>query len=165
MRYKNFWIRFIDLLLILGLLAGYQGVIYYRDTRAEIADLKSQVNQLEGEKEEIIEVVQASGRLSGSGDSDANAAVSYKDGTYTGSGEGFGGTVKVSVTVSGQKITDIQITEAKGEDEAYLGIAKDIIQTMLEKQTAEVDTISGATYSSTGIKNAVTEALKGAVKS
>ena len=88
----------------------------------------------------------------------------YKDGTYTGSAQGFGGDIKVKVTVSGQKITVIDITEASGEDEAYLSMAKDIISTMLDKQTADVDTVSGATYSSTGIKNAVTQALEGATE-
>ena len=50
------------------------------------------------------------------------------------------------------------------EDEAYLSMAKDIVKTILDKQTTEVDTISGATYSSTGIKNAVGQALEGAAK-
>ena len=43
-------------------------------------------------------------------------------------------------------------------------VAKDIVKTILDKQTTDVDTISGATYSSTGIKNAVGQALEGAAK-
>lgn len=163
MKYKNFLIRLFDLILILGLLAGYQAVIYSRDKAAEIAELKTQVNQLQGEKDEILAAAKASGSL---GDSSEEASSGgYKDGTYTGSGQGFGGTVSVSVTVSGGKMTAIEITEASGEDEAYLSMARDIIDTMLEAQNADVDTISGATYSSTGIKTAVTEALKGASES
>ena len=46
MKYKNFLIRLFDLILVLGLLAGYQAVIYSRDKEATIAELKSQVNQL-----------------------------------------------------------------------------------------------------------------------
>ena len=65
---------------------------------------------------------------------------------------------------SGKKISAIDIIEASGEDEAYLSMAKDIVKTILDKQTTEVDTISGATYSSTGIKNAVGQALEGAAK-
>jgi uncharacterized protein with FMN-binding domain len=38
-------------------------------------------------------------------------------------------------------------------------MAQDIIPTIIEHQSADVDTISGATFSSTGIKNAVQEAL------
>lgn len=161
MKYKNFLIRLFDLILVLGLLAGYQAVIYSRDKESQIAELKSQVNQLQGEKEEILEAAKSSGKLS-SGDGTSGKDGAYKDGTYTGSAQGFGGDIKVKVTVSGQKISAIDITEASGEDEAYLSMAKDIIGTMLDKQTAEVDTVSGATYSSTGIKNAVIQALEGA---
>lgn len=161
MKYKNFLIRLFDLILVLGLLAGYQAVIYSRDKEAQIAELESQVNQLQGEREEILSVVQDTGKLTEAGE-DSGQNGTYKDGTYIGSAQGFGGEVKVKVTVSGQKISAIDITQASGEDEAYLSMAKDIIGTMIDKQTPEVDTISGATYSSTGIKNAVTQALEGA---
>lgn len=163
MKYKNFLIRLFDLILVLGLLAGYQAVIYSRDKEAQITELESQINQLQGEKEEILEAAKSSGKLGSEGDS-AGAGGTYKDGTYTGSAQGFGGDIKVKVTVSGQKISAIDITEASGEDEAYLSMAKDIINTMLDKQNADVDTVSGATYSSTGIKNAVTQALEGAAE-
>ena len=115
------------------------------------------------ERGEILEAAKSSGKLGSEGNS-AGAGGTYKDGTYTGSAQGFGGDIKVKVTVSGQKISAIDITEASGEDEAYLSMAKDIINTMLDKQTADVDTVSGATYSSTGIKNAVTQALEGAAE-
>ena len=154
MKYKNFLIRLFDLILVLGLLAGYQAVIYSRDKEATIAELKSQVNQLQGEKEDILEAAKNSGKLGTDGAS-AGQAGTYKDGTYTGSSQGFGGEIKVSA---------IDIIEASGEDEAYLSMAKDIVKTILDKQTTEVDTISGATYSSTGIKNAVGQALEGAAK-
>lgn len=163
MKYKNFLIRLFDLILVLGLLAGYQAVIYSRDKEAQIVELESQVNQLQGEKDEILEAAKSSGKLGAKGGS-SGAGGTYKDGTYTGSAQGFGGDIKVKVTVSGQKISVIDITEASGEDEAYLSMAKDIINTILDKQTADVDTVSGATYSSTGIKNAVTQALEGAAE-
>lgn len=162
MKYKNFLIRLFDLILVLGLLAGYQVVIYSRDKESQIAELESQVNQLQGEKEEILEAAKSSGKLGTEETSGTDGA--YKDGTYTGSAQGFGGDIKVKVTVSGQKISAIDITQASGEDEAYLSMAKDIIGTMLDKQTTDVDTISGATYSSTGIKNAVAQALEGAAE-
>ena len=152
MKYKNFLIRLFDLILVLGLLAGYQAVIYSRDKEATIA-----------EKEDILEAAKNSGKL-GKGGASAGQTGTYKDGTYTGSSQGFGGEIKVKVTVSGKKISAIDIIEASGEDEAYLSMAKDIVKTILDKQTTEVDTISGATYSSTGIKNAVGQALEGAAK-
>ena len=55
---------------------------------------------------------------------------------------------------------DIQIKEAKNEDSAYFNNAKKIIDTMKQKQTADVDVASGATYSSKGIIAAVQNALK-----
>lgn len=163
MKYKNFLIRLFDLILVLGLLAGYQAVIYSRDKEAQIIELESQVNQLQGEKKEILEAAKSSGKFGTDGNSTGTGGT-YKDGTYTGSAQGFGGEIKVKVTVSGQKISAINITEASGEDEAYLSMAKDIINTMVDQQTVDVDTVSGATYSSTGIKNAVTQALEGAAQ-
>ena len=88
------------------------------------------------------------------------AAGSWKDGTYEGSGQGFGGQIVVSVTIKNGSIDDIQIKEAKNEDSAYFDNAKKIIDTMKQKQTADVDVASGATYSSKGIIAAVQNALK-----
>lgn len=93
------------------------------------------------------------------------APQSYADGTYTGSGDGFGGTVSVEVTVTDSKIASIEITDASNEDAAYLDKAKQIIDDIITAQTPEVDTISGATFSSTGIKTAVQQALEGAAES
>lgn len=43
----------------------------------------------------------------------------YKDGTYYGTGTGFGGTLKVKVEISGGKITDIQIMENQDGSEYF----------------------------------------------
>ena len=83
----------------------------------------------------------------------------YKDGTYQGSGTGFGGTVTVQVTVSGGKITAIDIVDASGETPSYFASAKGVISKMLAGQTPNVDAVSGATYSSNGIIQAVQNAL------
>ena len=83
----------------------------------------------------------------------------YKDGTYTGSGQGFGGAVEVQVTLENDSITDIQVTSAPGEDSAYLSQAEGVINSIISAQSTDVDTVSGATFSSTGIINAVNDAL------
>ena len=83
----------------------------------------------------------------------------YKDGTYQGSGTGFGGTVTVQVTVSGGKITAIDIVDASGETPSYFSSAIGVIGKMLAGQTPNVDAVSGATYSSNGIIQAVQNAL------
>ena len=83
----------------------------------------------------------------------------WKDGTYTGSGTGFGGLIEVSVTIAGGEITDIQIISCAGETPSYLEKAKGVIPQMLAAQSPNVDMVSGATYSSNGIRNAVIRAL------
>ena len=85
--------------------------------------------------------------------------LAYKNGTYTGEGQGFGGTIQVQVTLEDDTITDIQVVSAPGEDSAYLSQGKGVISSILSAQSTDVDTISGATFSSTGIINAVNDAL------
>lgn len=83
----------------------------------------------------------------------------WKDGTYTGSGKGFGGTISVKVTVKDGKISAINVTSASGETASYFSKAKGIIPKMISGQTTNVDAASGATYSSNGIITAVRNAL------
>lgn len=83
----------------------------------------------------------------------------WKDGTYTGSGKGFGGTISVKVTVEDGKISAINVTSASGETASYFSKAKGIIPKMISGQTTNVDAASGATYSSNGIITAVRNAL------
>lgn len=82
----------------------------------------------------------------------------YKDGTYTGFGDGMNGKVKVSVAISQDKITSISVGE-NSEDEEYLAEAKGVINRIIASQSTDVDVISGATYSSNGIIGGVNEAL------
>ena len=83
----------------------------------------------------------------------------WKDGTYTGSGKGFGGTISVKVTVKDGKISAIDVRSASGETASYFSKAKGIIPKMISGQTTNVDAASGATYSSNGIITAVRNAL------
>ena len=83
----------------------------------------------------------------------------YKDGTYQGSGTGFGGTITVEVTISGGKIASISILSAAGETASYFASAQGVISRIISGQTPNVDAVSGATYSSNGIIQAVQNAL------
>ena len=83
----------------------------------------------------------------------------YKDGTYQGSGTGFGGTITVQVTISSGKIASIDILSASGETPSYFASAQGVISKMISGQTPNVDAVSGATYSSNGIIQAVQNAL------
>lgn len=91
--------------------------------------------------------------------SEESEDLAYKNGTYTGDGQGFGGNIQVQVTLENDTITDIQVVSAPGEDSAYLSQGQGVISTILASQSTDVDTISGATFSSTGIINAVNDAL------
>ena len=135
---KNFWIRIVNVAAILVIIFGYNMVTEAREKDDEIAKLSAQIQSEE-----------AGGDTAGS----------YKDGSYEGTATGFGGDITVKVTVDGGKITAVDIVSAEKEDGAYLTMAEDIIPKIIDAQTSEVDTISGATFSSTGIKNATAQAL------
>ena len=82
-----------------------------------------------------------------------------QDGTYTGAGTGYRGEIDVSVTVQDGYITDVTIDQNR-ETQKYFSRAKSkIIDRVLTNQSVDVDTVSGATYSSNGILEAVADAL------
>lgn len=91
-------------------------------------------------------------------------ASAYKDGTYYGTGKGFAGTMKVKVDISGGKIASISIVSTKDGD-SYVKNASSLLDTIVEKQSTNVDTVSGATFSSRGIIAAVRSALSQAAVS
>lgn len=108
---------------------------------------------------------QASAYISAEGlEEQPDTAAKYKDGIYFGEAEGFGGSISLEVEISGGKLTDIRILSAEDEDRAYFTMAQDIIPEIIDTQSTQVDTVSGATFSSTGIRDAVEQALLGAAE-
>lgn len=83
----------------------------------------------------------------------------YKDGTYTGTAEGYYGPVTVSVTISGDKITAISVTSHEDDPEYMSDAQSGVIAAILLMQNTNVSAVSGATYSSEGIMDAVAAAL------
>jgi uncharacterized protein with FMN-binding domain len=83
----------------------------------------------------------------------------YKNGTYTGTADGFRPGLQVAVTVKGGKISDIQIQQINDTPRFYHRAVGVVPNEIIQAQTPDVDTVSGATYSSTGIINAVKNAL------
>ena len=106
--------------------------------KEEIKKLKKQIEELQNSND-------VSGKL--------------KDGKYEGTGSGFKSTIKVEVEVKGGKIKSIKVIE-NGDDHDYFEKAKTLMQSIISKQTTKVDSVSGATFSSNGIKSAVRSALK-----
>ena len=143
---REFWVRLVSMLAIVGVLLGYNSVLDARAKEDEIARLSAQIAG------------------NGHSDSENGDSTNYKDGTYTGEADGFGGTIQVEVKIEKNKIAEINVVSAEKEDGAYLSMAKDIIPKIIDAQSADVDTVSGATFSSTGIKNASEQALEKAVK-
>ena len=94
----------------------------------------------------------------------AAATGKYVDGTYQGSGTGFRGTTTVSVVVSGGKITTITTVSYKDDAKYYNKAYSTVSKSIISSQSADVDAVSGATYSSNGIMKAVENALSGAIR-
>ena len=119
-------------------------------------------NALTGEKDSGETGQSQSGNQAAAGSSTSVATVedaaAYKDGTYYGSGTGFGGPLKVKVEISGGKIASIEIVE-NSDGSAYISKASALIDSIISTQSTNVDTVSGATYSSVGIIQAVRDAL------
>ena len=145
MKYKNFFLRAVNLLLILGVLWQYQQVALLR--AAAVSQRKQEIAEVEAYNASVLQA-QAEQTQSG-----------YRDGTYEGSAFGFGDVIRVSVTIRDGKMTDIAVLDASGEDKPYYKQALPLLDEMLEVQSAEVDTVSGATLTAEGLIGAVEDAL------
>ena len=92
---------------------------------------------------------------------DANSASgTYKDGEYLGKASAYNGNVEVKVTISGGKMTAIDIVKTKDDEDYFFDAQKKVIPEILEKQSTDVDAVAGATTSSEGIAHAVEKALQ-----
>ena len=89
-----------------------------------------------------------------------NVPVTYTAGTYTGTGEGYNGTVTLDVTFSEDGIEDIEVKESK--ETAHVGtVAYDILkEDAIEANGSGVDSVSGATFTSKAYKDALADAAE-----
>lgn len=186
MKNQNFYMRVISLLLVIMAVLFYSNSIKAKENEKEIAALTDKVDTLQEQQSELLSALETiytnrvqNQAASASSDSSASADTSdsastedssasddaadadnvYKDGTYTGEADGYGGTIQVEVTLASDEITSINVVSAPGEDSAYLSQAESVISSIISAQSTDVDTVSGATFSSTGILNAVDDAL------
>lgn len=142
-------IQFVPVLFMISLVGN--SVLGYTEPKSA----KTSVSQIQDVKAETKE--EKEGQKAAMGELDLTK---IKDGTYEGTGTGFRGKIKVAVTVKSHKITAVKVL-SKSDDAAYFGKAKSgVIAAILKGQTTNVDVISGATYSSNGIIQAVRNALK-----
>ena len=180
MNNQNFYLRLIALLMIIMAVFFYNGTVKDKEQEQSITDLTTQVQNLQDQQEQILTALQEayeeqktvaeSKTESDSKSSDRKKSTAaeetsddsdnvYKNGTYEGSGTGYGGTITVQVTLQDDTITDVSVNSAPGEDSAYQAQGENVISSIISEQSTDVDTVSGATFSSTGILEAVNDAL------
>ena len=90
---------------------------------------------------------------------DTSTPGTYTDGVYTGAGMGFHGNTEVQVTVENGNITDITILSYKDDPEFFQEAESSVIDQILSRQSVDVQAVSGATFSSNSIMEAVADAL------
>lgn len=134
-------------------LSDYTAPVYGSESEDELTETETIIESagMESAEETEVENTEAAVVLDG--------AFDLADGTYEGSANGFSGKIKVSVVIKNQTIRSINIL-SNSDDEAFFNRAKEgVTASILAKQSTDVDTVSGATYSSRGIINAVKDAL------
>ncbi len=90
------------------------------------------------------------------------AAAGIADGTYTGEANGFRGPMTVAVTVKNEQIVSVEVVD-HSDDRKWFNRAVNMVPSwIIEAQSTDVDSVSGATYSSLGIINAAKNALSNA---
>lgn len=137
-------IKFISLLLILGSLGVYQTIAAARAEQRAATAAQIKVTENRPEKP---------------------ADAKYLDGVYEGEGFGFGGDIRVNVTIKDGNIHAIDVLEHSGEDDEYFRLAVGMIDKIIESNHPDVDTVTGSTFSSQGLLEAIRSALEKAVKS
>lgn len=155
MKYKNFLLRTVNLLLIAAVLFGYQQTALTR--AAAVAQRQQEIDEVNAYNATVL-AAQAEA------EAESETEGGYADGTYEGTALGFGDDITVQITLSGGRLTDITVLDASGEDKPYYNQAKAVLDEMLAAQSTEVDTVSGATLTAEGLINAVADALGKAAK-
>ena len=161
-------------------LSGFYSAGKYRvalEANVDKTRAQESVSEQHGQGEEnnsSEKAVEASGDKASTNSSDASSdsqaadedsiSGAYKDGECFGKASAYNGNVEVKVTISGGKITAIDIVKTKDDEEYFFDAQKKVIPEILEKQSTDVDAVAGATTSSEGICHAVEKALEEAKK-
>ena len=145
-----------------------------QETAAENKGSGDSIGNGEEKSDSSEKAVEASGDKASTNASDASSdsqaadedsiSGAYKDGECFGKASAYNGNVEVKVTISGGKITAIDIVKTKDDEEYFFDAQKKVIPEILEKQSTDVDAVAGATTSSEGICHAVEKALEEAKK-
>lgn len=150
----RYWIKVMNLILVVGILFAYNTTLDHRAQAEEIARLTAELQSSNLQLEKYAEKQDNKVGVEQTVESE------YADGVYQASAQGYGGDITVELTVEKGMMTRLNLISASGEDGAYLQMASSIVKDILKQQSVEVDTVSGATYSSTGIRDAAAKALE-----
>ena len=161
MKYKNFLGRQASLVVVVSSLFYYNTIAL--DRQQVVEEHEQKIAEAEAHNESVMALENSAAEENGAGGNGTGSVTAYADGTYEGTGIGFGGEIQVSVTVTEGKISQVEILSADSEDQAYFNMAKVLADTIVKEQSAQVDAISGATFSSNGILEAAQDALSKAV--
>jgi uncharacterized protein with FMN-binding domain len=110
------------------------------------------------------QALEASSSAAGGAEPVSEPQGKYKDGTYSGTAKGYGGPVTTQLTIENGYIVGIEVTSSDGEDAPYYNMCLGILDEIVEEQSSDVDTVSGATLTAKGIIGGAKKALAKAVK-
>lgn len=152
MKRINTWVRLIGMVFIALFFGMYQWVAVARakviaENEAEIAEVEAYNRQIEE-------------KMAADAGAAENEKAKFKDGTYEGAGEGYGGMIELAVVIANGCIDSIEVTDHSTEDGAYYSLAEGLLADIIKKQSEEVDAVTGATFSSEGLIEAVKAALE-----
>ena len=136
-RFKVFGVKAVNLALVVALLAFFSAWA----AKAQAHD------------EEVSQQIAAAERA-------ASRGPYAHDGVFEGAAQGYGGIVKMQVEIVNGYIERVDILDASSEDAAWLDMALVLPDRIVKAQSSDIDIVSGATYTSVGILNATTDALR-----
>jgi uncharacterized protein with FMN-binding domain len=150
-------------------LSKYKGWIYYHRILTLVFILTIVLHVVQVGGIQVHKLLLGSGTLAGekvtiSDPTKTIEGATLKDGVYTGEADGFRPGIKVSVEIKDNSIISIEVIEHNEVNSRFYQKALDSIpQAILDSQSPNVDATSGATFTSTGIMNAVNDALSQAL--
>ncbi len=156
-KHRIFLIRTVNLVLVALMLYQCQHVLQARAAADEKAyeEYAAEQARIDAEYEAALAEIEP--------DKAEEAGSALKDGVYEGTADGYGGPITVSVTITDGQITAVEVTDHSKEDPSYYSMAETVAEKIVQTQSLEVDTVSGATFSSAGIRNAAILAVQKAM--
>ncbi len=93
-------------------------------------------------------------------ESGAGGELTFKAGTYTGTAEGYNGSVSLEVTFSESGITDIQLKDSAETNHVGTPAFDIMFPDAIEANGSGIDSVSGATFTSRAVKDALNDAAE-----